>query len=57
MSLALLPVLLILMLALIVLNPFFNRGGLFFVQQRMGRDCKPFKAFKFRTMTAAKRPQ
>ncbi len=50
MSLALLPVLLLLMVGLLILNPIANRGGLFFVQQRMGRDCKPFRAYKFRTM-------
>jgi len=37
---------------LILLNPFFNRGPLFFVQTRMGRNCQPFQAIKFRTMTA-----
>jgi lipopolysaccharide/colanic/teichoic acid biosynthesis glycosyltransferase len=53
MSLALVPVLIILISGLLLLNPFLNRGGLFFVQQRMGRDCKPFRAYKFRTMTDA----
>jgi lipopolysaccharide/colanic/teichoic acid biosynthesis glycosyltransferase len=52
-SIALLPVLAILIVCLIVLNPSMNRGGLFFVQQRMGRDCSPFNAYKFRTMTEA----
>ena len=51
MSLALLPVMLALMPVLLLLNPFFNRGRLFFVQERMGRDCRPFRAIKFRTMT------
>lgn len=54
MSVALLPILIFLMIGLLLLNPFMNRGSLFFVQQRMGRDCKPFRAIKFRTMTAAK---
>ncbi len=36
---------------LLILNPFFNRGPLFFVQERMGRGCLPFKAIKFRSMT------
>lgn len=53
MCLALLPFLLSAALLLLVLNPFFNRGSLFFVQTRMGRDCEPFRAFKFRTMTEA----
>jgi len=35
---------------LFILNPFFNRGPLFFVQERMGRNCLPFKAIKFRSM-------
>lgn len=52
MSIALLPVLIMLMVGLALLNPFMNRGSLFFVQQRMGRDCKPFRAYKFRTMTS-----
>lgn len=38
---------------LLLLNPVFNRGPLFFVQERMGADCKPFRALKFRTMTCA----
>lgn len=38
---------------LAVLNPLFNRGPLFFTQTRMGRNCQPFQAIKFRTMTPA----
>jgi lipopolysaccharide/colanic/teichoic acid biosynthesis glycosyltransferase len=49
-SLALVPALVTTALALVVLNPFFNRGSLFFVQERMGKHCKPFRAIKFRTM-------
>ncbi|WP_323770761.1 sugar transferase [Antarctobacter sp.] len=52
MSVLLLPPLLVLALALFVLNPFYNKGTLFYVQPRMGRDCKPFKAIKFRSMRA-----
>ncbi|OWV39200.1 sugar transferase [Mameliella alba] len=37
---------------ILILNPFYNKGTLFFVQPRMGRDCKPFRAIKFRTMRA-----
>jgi lipopolysaccharide/colanic/teichoic acid biosynthesis glycosyltransferase len=33
-----------------VANPFFNRGPLLFIQTRMGRDCEPFRAIKFRSM-------
>lgn len=47
----LLPALFVTALALLLLNPFLNRGPLFFVQERMGRDCRPFRAVKFRTMT------
>jgi lipopolysaccharide/colanic/teichoic acid biosynthesis glycosyltransferase len=49
-SLVLLPSLLLMAVALLVLNPFFNRGPLFFVQERMGQGCRPFRAWKFRTM-------
>ena len=50
-SCVLLLVLLWLIAVLVVLNPFLNRGRLFFIQTRMGKNCKPFKAIKFRTMT------
>lgn len=38
---------------LVVLNPLFNAGSLFYVQKRMGKGCVPFRAYKFRSMTAA----
>lgn len=50
-SLALLPVLIGIALTLLVLNPFFNKGSLLYVQPRMGRNCRAFTAYKFRTMT------
>jgi lipopolysaccharide/colanic/teichoic acid biosynthesis glycosyltransferase len=53
-ALALLPGALAAALLLMVLNPFFNPGPLFYVQQRMGRDCHPFWAFKFRSMRCTK---
>ncbi len=49
-SLILLLPLAICALALLVLNPFWNRGPLFFRQTRMGKDCSAFKAVKFRSM-------
>ncbi len=39
-------------LALVVVNPFLNKGTLLFWQDRMGKDCKPFRAVKFRSMVA-----
>lgn len=50
-SIILLPFLGIFCLVLLVLNPFHNKGSLFYVQRRMGRYCKPFNAIKFRSMT------
>ena len=35
---------------LIIINPLFNKGPLFFVQPRMGRGCVAFQAIKFRSM-------
>ena len=40
---------------LLLLNPFFNPGPMFYRQTRRGRDCKPFRALKFRTMDVRKR--
>ena len=51
--LILLIVLVPLSVAILILNPFLNRGKLFFFQERMGRNCQPFMAIKFRSMTAA----
>lgn len=50
-SLILLGPLAIAALILVILNPFLNPGPLLFRQRRMGRECQPFTAFKFRTMT------
>lgn len=52
-SLVLLPLLTLCACLLLVANPFFNRGTLFFVQDRMGRHGQPFAAIKFRSMTHA----
>ena len=50
-SLLLLPLLFIISMFLFVLNRFFNRGELFFIQERMGKNCKVFTAIKFRSMS------
>lgn len=49
--LMLLPILGVVAAFLIILNPLANPGSIMFVQRRMGRHCKPFTAFKFRTMS------
>tara|TARA_B110000908_G_scaffold169456_1_gene226655 strand:+ start:1719 stop:2213 length:495 start_codon:yes stop_codon:yes gene_type:complete len=36
-----------------VLNYFFNPGSLFFIQERMGKNCCSFFAIKFRSMVPA----
>ncbi len=48
-----LPAIIMIAAILVVLNPFSNKGPLIFSQTRMGWRCKPFKAYKFRTMTTA----
>ena len=53
-SIILLPLLFIIGIILFVLNRFFNSGELFFIQERMGKDCKVFSAIKFRTMSPIK---
>jgi lipopolysaccharide/colanic/teichoic acid biosynthesis glycosyltransferase len=52
-SLILFPFFLLAAVVLLVLNPFRNRGPLFFTQTRMGRECQPFQALKFRSMSVA----
>lgn len=49
-SVLLLPLMLLIALLLLLANPIFNNGSVFFVQTRMGLNCKPFRMFKFRTM-------
>lgn len=41
---------LVLIPIIVVANLIFSRGPLFFSQQRVGRDDKPFTIYKFRTM-------
>lgn len=54
-ALVLLPIVCALALVLLVLNPFFNPGPLFYRQNRMGLGRRSFVALKFRTMTRADR--
>lgn len=46
----LIPANLVVALPLLVLNPVFNPGPLFYRSLRMGRGCRPFHAYKYRTM-------
>lgn len=55
-TLVLLPATLIVAAVLLALNPLLNPGPLLYPQKRMGRDCRPFRALKFRTMTVRGRP-
>jgi len=50
-SLCLLPLLAVAWIVLLVINPLFNSGPIFFSQVRMGRDCTAFGLLKFRSMT------
>ncbi len=52
-ALLLVPLVVVLGIVLLILNPFFNRGPLLYRQERMGRNFNPFVAWKFRTMTTA----
>ncbi|WP_342068698.1 sugar transferase [Yoonia algicola] len=49
-ALLLLPVLAVIAVVLLALNPLFNRGALMHYQMRMGYAGKPFMAYKFRSM-------
>ena len=53
MALLALPVVGLAALVLLLINPVWNPGRLFFVQTRMGKDCQPFSAVKFSTMHSA----
>ncbi|MEM1159437.1 MAG: sugar transferase [Pseudomonadota bacterium] len=45
------PVVISLGVLLALINPIWNKGPLIYAQKRMGRRCRPFMAYKFRTMT------
>ena len=51
--LILIPLLFIVSIIIIFFNYFFNPGSLFFIQERMGKNCTAFSAIKFRTMVPA----
>lgn len=53
-SLVLIVPLVICAVLLLLLNPTWNKGPLFYTQVRMGRGCRAFKAIKFRSMRPAK---
>ena len=48
--LLLIPLFVIVSVILLFVNYFFNSGSLFFIQDRMGKDCVAFSAIKFRSM-------
>jgi len=50
----LIPLLFITSLIILLFNYFFNPGSLFFIQDRMGKNCSIFSAIKFRTMVPVK---
>ena len=52
--LLLIPLLFIVSIIILFFNYFFNPGSLFFIQDRMGKDCSVFSAIKFRTMMSVK---
>lgn len=51
-SLLAMPIICVMSLILLVLNPLFNPGPLFFCQERMGYGGAKFWIWKFRSMTA-----
>ena len=52
--LLLIPLFLIISIILLFVNYFSNPGSLFFIQERMGKNCSAFSAVKFRTMVPVK---
>jgi len=53
-SILLIPLLILTSCVLLVLNYFYNPGSLLFIQDRMGKNCVPFGAIKFRSMVPVK---
>jgi len=49
-SLILLPIVAIICLIALILNPFLNRGKLFYAQERVGKNNTLFRMYKLRTM-------
>ena len=49
-DLLLAPIALMAAVVLFLLNPMFNQGVLLYRQTRMGKGCRPFTAYKFRSM-------
>jgi len=52
--LLLIPLLFIVSIIILFFNYFFNPGSLFFIQDRMGKNCSVFSTVKFRTMQSVK---
>ena len=53
-SLLLLPVLFLISSVLLFSSIFFKNKKVFYIQKRMGKNCEPFYAIKFRTMEPVK---
>lgn len=49
----LLPLLALASIVLLMQNPILNQGPLLYLQQRIGKGCRPFRVIKFRTMKEA----
>jgi lipopolysaccharide/colanic/teichoic acid biosynthesis glycosyltransferase len=49
-SIILLPIFLLSVIILFLINRIFNPGTIFYTQNRMGKNCQPFKVIKFRSM-------
>ena len=48
-----LPLVMLVGVLLMIINPLWNAGPLIYAQTRMGHGCMPFRAYKFRTMRPA----